>query len=45
MGTVGNEVKVLTLVQADPEDGSVSLVVQAFQLQPLSLLGVLHIPV
>ena len=45
MGTVDNEVKVPTLVQVDPEDGSVSLVMQALQLQPLSLLGVLHVPV
>ena len=45
MGTVGNEVKVPTLVQADPEDGSVSLVMQALQLQPLSLYGVLYVPV
>ena len=39
MGTVDNEVKVPTLVQVDPEDGSVSLVMQALQLQPLSLYG------
>ena len=45
MGTVDNEVKVPTLVQADPEDGSVSLVMQALQLQPLSLYGVLYVRV
>ena len=45
MGAGDNEVKVPTLVQADPEDGSVSLVMQALQLQPLSLFGVLHTPV
>ena len=45
MGTGVNEVKVPTLVQADPEDGSVSLVMQALQLQPLSLYGVLYVPV
>ena len=45
MGTVDNEVKVLTLVQADPEDGCVSLVMQALQLQLLSLFGVLYVPV
>ena len=45
MGTVGNEVKVPTLVQADPEDGSIPIVIQALQLQPLPLLGVLLLPV
>ena len=43
MGAGDNEVKVPTLVQVDPEDGSVSLVMQALQLQPLSLYGVLYV--
>jgi len=45
MGTGENEVKVPTLVQADPEDGSIPIAIQALQLQPLPLLGVLLLPV
>ena len=45
MGAGDNEVKVPTLVQVDPEDGSVSLVMQALQLQLLSLFGVLYVSV
>ena len=45
MGTVDNEVKVLILIEADPKDPIVTVVIHALQLQPLSLFGVLHTPV